>query len=55
VLEEAGVRREDACFVGDSDYDARAAAAAGVLFIGYKRPGDRRIESLAELLALQQS
>ena len=51
VLEEAGVRRDDACFVGDSDYDARAARAAGVLFIGYKRPGDLRIDSLVELVA----
>ena len=51
VLEGSNTRPEDACFVGDSDYDARAARAAGVLFIGYKRPGDRRIDSLAELLA----
>lgn len=51
VLRESGVPREDACFVGDSDYDARAARAADVYFIGYRRPGDARIESLAELIA----
>ena len=51
VLREAGMAREDACFVGDSDFDARAARAADVYFIGYRRPGDARIESLAELIA----
>jgi HAD superfamily hydrolase (TIGR01509 family) len=51
VLREAGVSREEACFVGDSEFDALAARAAGVAFIGYRRPGDTRIESLRELLA----
>jgi len=45
----AGVPREAVCFVGDSEYDARAARAAGVLFVGFRRSGDRRIESLREL------
>lgn len=51
VLRESGLGREEACYVGDSDYDARAARAAGVFFIGYRREGDRRIESLRELTA----
>jgi HAD superfamily hydrolase (TIGR01509 family) len=50
VLRAAGVAREDACYVGDSDYDAGAARAAGVHFIGFRRPGDGRIESLGELI-----
>ena len=50
VLRRSGTEPESACFVGDSEYDARAARAAGVLFVGYKRPGDWRIESLGELL-----
>jgi HAD superfamily hydrolase (TIGR01509 family) len=50
VLAEAGVSREEACFVGDSEFDARAARAAGVRFIGYRREGDHRIESLLELV-----
>jgi phosphoglycolate phosphatase len=45
----AGVPREAVCFVGDSEYDARAARAAGVVFVGFRRSGDRRIESLREL------
>ncbi len=50
VLRQAGIGPESACFVGDSEYDARAARAAGVLFVGYRRPGDWRIERLEELL-----
>lgn len=50
VLREAGMSSREACFVGDSEFDARAARAAGVHFIGYRRPGDTRIESLRELL-----
>lgn len=49
VLREAGVSREEACYVGDSEFDARAARAARVHFIGYRREGDVRIESLREL------
>ncbi|HTM01132.1 MAG TPA: HAD-IA family hydrolase [Candidatus Omnitrophota bacterium] len=51
VLREAGASREEACYVGDSDFDAQAARAADVYFIGYRRPGDARIESLGELIA----
>jgi len=50
VLREAGVAREEACYVGDSEFDARAARAARVHFIGYRREGDVRIESLRELV-----
>lgn len=50
VLGRSETPPESACFVGDSEYDARAARAAGVFFIGYKRPGDWRIETLSELL-----
>jgi phosphoglycolate phosphatase len=52
VRRAAGMPREAVCFVGDSEYDARAARAAGVVFVGFRRPGDRRIESLRELLDL---
>jgi len=50
VLRQSGIPREEACYVGDSEFDARAARAAGVFFIGYKRPGDARVESLRELI-----
>jgi len=52
VLRESGLGPSECCFVGDSEYDAMAARAAGVLFIGYRRPGDVRIESLNELPGL---
>jgi phosphoglycolate phosphatase len=52
VLRETGVSREQCCFVGDSEFDAQAARAADVLFVGYRRPGDARIESLSELPAV---
>lgn len=52
VRRAAGVAREALCFIGDSEYDARAARAAGVRFVGFRRPGDRRIESLRELADL---
>ena len=50
VLRQLGTRREDACFVGDSEYDAGAARAAGLFFVGYRRDGDCRIDSLADLI-----
>jgi phosphoglycolate phosphatase len=45
------VSPSEMCYVGDTDYDARAARAAGVFFIGYRREGDARIERLGELVA----
>ena len=42
--------RSRIAFVGDSRYDLEAAAAAGVLFIGYERDGDLRINRLGDLL-----
>lgn len=50
VLRESGIANEEACYVGDSEFDALAARAAGVRFIGYRRHGDERIESLLELV-----
>jgi phosphoglycolate phosphatase len=38
--------------VGDSRYDAEAAAAAGTRFVGFRRDGDLRVEHLVELLEL---
>lgn len=45
-----GVAPEDALMLGDSAYDQKAAAAAGVRFVGYGIDGDVRIGRLAELL-----
>lgn len=42
----------EAVVVGDSDFDRRAARAAGSRFIGFRRDGDRRVERLDELLEL---
>lgn len=44
-----GVPPAGAVVVGDSDFDARAAAAAGVRFIGFRRPGDASVADLGEL------
>jgi phosphoglycolate phosphatase len=49
-----GVPPAEMCYVGDTDYDARAARAAGVFFIGYGREGDARIQSLEELVGAQE-
>lgn len=38
--------------IGDSRFDAEAAAAAGIWFLGLRREGDQRLESLEELGAL---
>ena len=54
VLEEFGIGPEEALFVGDSEVDGRAAAAAGVPFVAYR--GDMtamaRIEKHQDLLLL---
>jgi HAD superfamily hydrolase (TIGR01509 family) len=41
-----------AWLVGDSRYDSEAARAAGAHFIGFRMPGDARVEQLLELLEL---
>lgn len=47
-----GVPLAECLFVGDSRYDAGAASAAPVRFVGYGLPAAERIGSLLELLAL---
>jgi len=44
-----GASVERAAMVGDSRYDREAAGAAGILFIGYRTEGDRRVERLGEI------
>ena len=51
VAEELNIPMSRICYVGDSEFDAAAAKAAGIFFIGYRRGGDGRIERLADLLA----
>lgn len=53
ALEKLNARMADACYIGDSIYDEKAARAAGVLFIGYKRPGDISIQHFDELRSIQ--
>lgn len=50
IGEELGVSASEMCYVGDSEFDAGAARAAGVTFIGYRREGDARIERLGDLM-----
>lgn len=50
ALHETGVGPRDAWMIGDSKFDRLAAGGAGVHFIGLRLDGDRRVETLAELL-----
>ncbi len=52
ACELLGVPVSAAAVVGDSDFDRRAAGAAGARFIGFRCPGDDRVEELDELLVL---
>lgn len=40
---------DDCVVLGDSEYDARAASAAGTRFVGFRRDGRLRIEALDQL------
>ena len=51
LARELDVPLDQMCYVGDSEFDAGAAKAAGIFFIGYRRNGDARVERLADLLA----
>lgn len=55
AAEKVGTPLERCVFVGDSRYDAAAAASAPVRFVGHRFPARERIESLAELPALIRS
>jgi len=50
IARELGVTTAEIIYVGDSEYDAVAARAATVFFIGYRREGAARIERLSELV-----
>lgn len=49
---ELGLAADQAIVVGDSRFDEEAARGAGVHFVGYRRGGDSRVESLPEVLVL---
>lgn len=50
VVRRLGIPPAETCYVGDTDYDAGAARAAGIFFIGYRREGDARIDRLEDLI-----
>ena len=52
AAERVGTPLEECLFVGDSRFDARAAAAAPVRFVGLGHGDGARIERLGELLGL---
>jgi len=54
ACERLGVSPAEALLVGDSRFDAEAARAAGVRFVGFGYAGDVRIERLSELLFLPE-
>jgi len=47
-----GLDCERVAVIGDSRYDREAARAAGAAFIGFRIDGDRRVETLEEVLEL---
>ncbi len=49
ALERLGLGASEAWMTGDSRFDREAAEGAGVRFVGYRQPGERRVESLIEL------
>jgi HAD superfamily hydrolase (TIGR01509 family) len=49
ACELLSVPPEAALVVGDSDFDRQAAKAAGAMFVGFRRAGDRRVEELREI------
>jgi phosphoglycolate phosphatase len=51
ALELFQFRRDEVFYVGDSIYDAKAAEAAGIFFVGYKRTGDISVQSFEELVS----
>jgi phosphoglycolate phosphatase/AHBA synthesis associated protein len=52
VCKELGATPQTTWMVGDSRYDAQAAHAAGMHFVGVRREGDVRIDDLGALLDL---
>jgi HAD superfamily hydrolase (TIGR01549 family) len=50
VLERLALAPGQVVYVGDSDSDRAAAAAANVYLVGFRRPGDARIEHLTDLV-----
>jgi phosphoglycolate phosphatase-like HAD superfamily hydrolase len=54
VLEHYRIAPHEALFVGDSEVDRQAAAAAGIPFVSYKTdlPGFARIDHHGEILSL---
>jgi HAD superfamily hydrolase (TIGR01509 family) len=54
VLDHYGIKASEALFVGDSEVDSLAAAAAGVPFVAYKSefPAMARIDRHQEIMAL---
>lgn len=49
---ELGLAADEAVVVGDSRFDEEAARGAGVHFVGFRRPGESRVESLPEVLGV---
>ena len=52
AVEVLRVTKQEVCYVGDSTYDAQAAEAAGIFFVGYKRQGEISVQNFEELAEL---
>ncbi len=52
ALDLLSLTKQEVCYVGDSIYDAEAAKAAGIFFVGYKRPGQVSVKNFDEFAEL---
>lgn len=52
ALDLLGLRKDEVCYVGDSIYDAKAAEAAAIYFVGYKREGDISVNDFEQFAKL---
>lgn len=49
AVERLGLSKDEVLYVGDAVYDAMAAQAAGVRFVGFRRDGGERVEEPGEI------
>jgi HAD superfamily hydrolase (TIGR01509 family) len=55
ALEVLETSPENACYIGDSIFDEKAARAAGIFFVGFQREGDVSVENFEQLISFSTS
>ena len=51
-LEILNLKREQACYIGDSIFDEQAARAARIFLVGFKREGDLSVQDFEAFMTL---